>query len=563
MISTIDRHPEQYACDAQATNWADALRAARFFLSIYIHVFCAGLLIIFALSNLLRLSSYMKVPGAILVLVLSTIGLWKAIRSRYIAVHILIELVAILAISVIVFSYLSDYSYDGLYYQLPGAIALEEGWNPFSETTKSIWIDNYPHGIWYLRAAVDVATSGFDLGRIVNVLFCFTSYWSLQYWIAGAIGSRLTVLDRVLIALAAFNPIVIGELLTNLVDGVLCSLSLSLLCYSMLIQKEPGKYALLGAAATCILLVNTKLTGLAFAFIIISGALLMQWIYAGLSFRWIKLEFARMMALAVAGLVSVVLVGYRPYVTNVVDHGAVIYPPFDKILGGAIPPNLRGADHLTKLAHALFAQTASGINGEDSILKWPVQIRLSEFAASTGVSRSGGFGPFFGLFFVSTMACFIRSFLSPTRGQLHREFLTAAGIILFLCIIFPEPWWGRYIPMLPASLILLLVAGRECVCRFVLAIPCLLLIFNIAPFVAKAGWSGYLQTRYIRSALESIAQLTPQRQIKMSNAGRSIDYSRYIEHLLSRRGFNLRYSECNDGDKRLLFFDPIELCVDR
>ena len=162
------------------------------------------------------------------------------------------------------------------------------------------------------RAAFDVATSGFDLGRVINVLFAFTSYWSLQYWIAGALRDRLTVLDRALIILAAFNPTVIGELLTNLVDGVLCSLFLSLLCYSMLSQKAADKYALLGAVATCILLVNTKLTGLAFAFIIILCALLVQWICAGLSFRWVKLEYPRIMTLAAAGLVSVALVGYRP-----------------------------------------------------------------------------------------------------------------------------------------------------------------------------------------------------------------------------------------------------------
>ena len=564
MNSTVNAQTAQFVGDVQPINQVNALWAARFFLGVYIHVVCAGLLVTFALTNLFQASRYMEIPGAILVFVVSTVILSKVIRSRHIFIRILVELAIILATSVLICTYLWEYSHDGFYYHLPATIALEEGWNPFFETTKNVWIDNYPHGIWSFRAAFDVATSGFDLGRVINVLFAFTSYWSLQYWIAGALRDRLTVLDRALIILAAFNPIVIGELLTNLVDGVLCSLFLSLLCYSMLSQKAADKYALLGAVATCILLVNTKLTGLAFAFIIILCALLVQWICAGLSFRWVKLEYPRIMTLAAAGLVSVALVGYRPYVTNVVDHGAVIYPPPDVIINGQTPPNIRGADHLTKFAHALFAQTGAVNVGDDSVLKWPFQIRLSEFAASSGVALSGGFGPFFGLFLLSTLACFIGS-LSRSTGELHHEFLVASGIIVFSCVVFPEPWWVRYIPMLPVSLVLLLFAVRERVSWFLLGMPLVFLILNIGPFIAKAAWTGYLSTKNTKSDLASIARLTQQGQLKMSLDGRFVDYGLYLEYLLSRRGgFNVTYALCGADDKPLpRYFSAVELCVGR
>jgi hypothetical protein len=570
MISTVDAPPAQFVDDVQAINRAKALRASRFFLGVYVHVVCAGLLVVISLTNLFRASPYTEVPGAILVFVVSTIGLYRAIRSRHFFIRIIVELSIILAISVLVFSYVWDYSHDGLWYHVPATIALAEGWNPFFETTGNIWIDSYPHGIWSLRAAFDVATFGFDRGRVINVLFSFSSYWSLQYWIARALRDRLTVLDRALIILAAFNPIVIGELLTNLVDGVLCSLSLSLVCYLMLGRKEANKYALLGAASTCILLVNTKLSGLAFAFIIISCALLLHWIYAGLSFRWFKMEHVRIMTLAAAGLVSVALVGYRPYVTNVVDHGTIIYPPSDVILAAGsyrnanVPPNLRGADHLTKLVHGLFAQTGAVVLGDDSVLKWPFQIRRSEFAASSGVARSGGFGPFFGLIVLSTLACFLGS-LSRTTGKLHHEFLVASGIFIFSWVIFPEPYWARYIPMLPISLILLLFAVRERVSWVLLGIPLAFLILNIGPFIAKAAWTGYLWTKNTKSDLASIARSTQQGQLKISLDGRAVDYGLYLEYLLSRRGgFNVTYSLCGADDKPLpRYFSAVELCVGR
>jgi hypothetical protein len=266
-------------------------------------------------------------------------------------------------------------------------------------------------------------------------------------------------------------------------------------------------------------------------------------------------------------------------VTNFVDHGAIFYPPSDVILNpniapnpvradhptrlGNIPPNLEGADHLTKLAHGLFAQTGAVDSRDDSVLKWPFQIRRSEFAASSGVAHSGGFGPFFALIVLSTLVCFISSFRVP--GQLHQEFLVASGIIVFCWVIFPEPYVARYVPMLPIALILILLAVRERVSWFLLGIPLVLLILNISPFIAKAAWSGYLWTKNTKSDLASIARLTQQGQLKMSLPGRAVDYALYLEYLLSRRGgFNVMYSLCGANDQTLpRYFSAIELCVGR
>src|SRR5262249_33236565 len=154
-------------------------------------------------------------------------------------------------------------------------------------------------------------------------------------------------------------------------------------------------------------------------------------------------------------------------------------------------------------------------------------------------------------FLLSTLTCFFIGSLRSTTGQLHREFLIASGIIVFSCVIFPEPWSARYIPMLPVSLILLLFAVRERVSLFLLGIPLLLLVLNTLPFIAKAGWSTYLQTKNFNSSLDSIAKLTRQGQVKMSRVGRSVDYGLFIEYLLKRRGLRVTYSLCGADDKPL------------
>jgi hypothetical protein len=538
------------------------LREARFFLSIQIHLSFAGLLLLFALLNLLQISSYAMLPGSIFVIAMTMVWLYAKTKSNYLFARVLIELAAILIVSAAVFTCLRDYSYDGAHYHLPASIALAEGWNPFDERTGNLWVDHYPHGIWVLRALVDHAASRLDLGRVVNVLLSFSTYWVLLHLVSTRISVQFSIFERAFIFLAAFNPIVVGQLLTNLVDGVLCSLSLSLLFYLMLTQQKQNAFdAALGTVAACILLINTKLTGLMFAFIIISCTLVADWIASGLTARWLNIFLAKILLLLAAGIVSVVVIGYRPYVTNLMDDG-VILP--SNILHEQIPRKLEEADHLTKLAHGLFGATGANTVSDNVVMKWPGQISVSEIAASTGTARSGGFGPFFGIFLLSSLGCFLAGLWNRDSAGLHGEFIVAAGIVILSCVIFPEPWWARYIPMLPAAVFLILIGIRERVPWFFLAVPLILSIMNIGPFAAKAIWSGYLQTKNFAGNIDLAVQLARQGQVKISQSERSVDYSLYISRVLEERGIKAVYSPCGTEDKPIPFdFAPGLLCLGR
>jgi hypothetical protein len=113
---------------------------------------------------------------------------------------------------------------------------------------------------------------------------------------------------------------------------------------------------------------------------------------------------------------------------------------------------------------------------------------------------------------------------------------------------------------LPISLIFLLFAVRERVSKALLAIPLAFLVLNIGPFIAKAGWSAYLQTKHLKEALDSVEQMTPQRLVKISQPERSVNYSLYLEHLLRTRGIRVVYSLCGGNDKQLPYFTPF-LCI--
>jgi hypothetical protein len=500
---------------------------------------------------------YAKPVALIAAFLVSACHLHQTAQDKTLLFAAIAELALIIVLSLTIFAYFADCSFDGTHYHLPASIALANGWNPFFENTDSILINNYPHGLWRLRALFGVAPSGFDLGRVVNVLICFSSYWSFKYLVTTTVG-RLTFIDRALIILAAFNPIVVAELLPNLVDGALCSLCLSLISYIMLMQKEAGKTPVLGAVATCVLLVNTKLSGLYFAFIITSGCLLAWWGLAGLSLRWIKLQSWRIVTLAAAGLLSVTLVGYRPYLTNVLDYGALVYPPVNVILNDAVPPNLLDADQLTKLAHVVFGQTGALNFGENSVLKWPFQIRFSEFTASNGIALSGGFGPFFAMIVIVTLANVVYGLLFHRRGSLHRDLLIASSIFLFACLVFHEPWLARYIPLLPVSLILFLLTFRERLPYLSVMVPVALLLLNSIPFIAKEAWSAYLNTRNINEAVDQVKKLIPNRGLRISQSKRYLDESIYLEQILRTRGFIITYSLCDN--RSIVHFISIDVC---
>jgi hypothetical protein len=157
--------------------------------------------------------------------------------------------------------------------------------------------------------------------------------------------------------------------------------------------------------------------------------------------------------LITAALLAVGFVGWRPYVTNVLEHHRVVYPPPEELgykVGptGQVPPNLQSAGRGWKLAALFFARTDKSY--DPVRFKVPGTFDRDELHNMYIDTRKGGFGPLFGAVTLVALAALAWASVRPTLGFVYSHRLevllglTAYGLLT--TILFPDPWWARFVP---------------------------------------------------------------------------------------------------------------------
>jgi hypothetical protein len=426
---------------------------------------------------------------------------------------------------------------------LPATIALKNGWNPFYEKTGGVWADHYPSGVWALRALVFQITEKMDAGRILNIAFAFVSYNALVYYLAARRAALPGMAQKILALSCAASPIVVAELLTNCVDAQVASLFLTLVvCLMLSDDREIGAAALAGAVAATVLLINVKMAGLYFAFFAIAAALAGRWAQNAFSVRWLRSNIVQAGALFLGGVVAVFLVGYRPYVTNVLEHGSVVYPPVKEILKGFYPSNLIDAGQGTKFIYGVFSETGT------RALKWPWELHWRELTKSDGFS-GGGFGPLFGLEVLGAAALFgLGSYYAlRMRRPLNSELLFASLMIIVCCAFFPEPWVARYIPVAPVAVVLLALSAEAALPRIALWAFAGLVFVNLAPIAAKAMWSGYVVGRDVEQSMNKLKDAPGGSRVIIAADGRGAWHGHFLQHLLIENGVSASFGKCETG----------------
>src|SRR5690606_35660913 len=148
---------------------------------------------------------------------------------------------------------------------------------------------------------------------------------------------------------------------------------------------------------------NTKTAALYYGPLILFAALLADVTFRrgegsllSRAFGWIR---RRGLLYGAAFFVAVVGVGYKPYVTNVIDHGQLLYPSVDKIMKGNEPANMAPLTPPMKFLYGVFGRTVHSEWPIDAPIeiKIPGTFHLDEFKLLRFDTRRGGFGPFFGL----------------------------------------------------------------------------------------------------------------------------------------------------------------------
>jgi hypothetical protein len=215
--------------------------------------------------------------------------------------------------------------------------------------------------------------------------------------------------------------------------------------------------------------------------------------------------------LASAGLIALLFVGWRPYMVNLIEHHTIIYPPPAE-LGyrpgepGQIPANLDGAGRGWKLTALFFART--NMDGGPVEYKIPGTWTSHELRMASD-TRNGGFGPLFGAEIILSAVAFAWA-VSRRRRLRHMELQWSLMLTALLTtILFPEPWWARFVPLawaLPIAGVLLATASRP---GLVINSLATLVLSLAATNMVIAGYSSVadalLAARDLRGKIRSMA----------------------------------------------------------
>lgn len=430
----------------------------------------AGYYAVLGLAFLAMYGALVVVPWSFLVLRLSSVAGWMvfvavalaglvvawvvppADRIRRVAAALTL-VVATLVIGGVVAHNFYDSSFDGQTYHTDAIIAFSEGWNPFEDPHPGQFgygntAQNFPKASWLAASSLYTLTDSIEVGKSINLLPLGGSFL-----LALALLTRLGVQPRVAwagSALAAINPVWVVQSLTNYIDGQTAALLLGAVAaglWILLFERTPVASWSLGLSL--LLLVNLKFTGLYYVGLILFAlTVVLLW-----QRRWN--DFARFFVTQGAVLVVAVgVIGFNPYVQNLIDFDTPFYP----IVGpGSIdfftpnsPENLRDAPQLTQLVYGVFGAPGNPIDARAELI-WPFGADLTVTWPYTGAdARIAGLGPWFGGALLVSVALGAWLLWKDRRQWRGRPLLVGAlSVFLILSwMLHDEGWWARYTPQL-------------------------------------------------------------------------------------------------------------------
>lgn len=355
-----------------------------------------------------------------------------------------------------------DTSYDGQVYHALAVLQLQEGWNPFYDPTyaTSPYVRHYPKAPWMIGNFFYTFIRYFDVAKTTNILSLGISFFAVLGALTNLFVGRSVALLAFVAAGLASNPVVLAQLFTSYNDGLVGSLLLTFIAMLAMYAVCSERKAIIVAAIALMILVNIKFTAVGYAGVVSIGFFLfIQRTHPA------KLAKSFLFLFSV-GAISVLGIGFNPYVTNTLSMGHPFFPLAGKgkidIMTANSPADFIGKNRFEKLARSISGKTGDPWTPQKSRRKKFFSVDIKEFENVNVDTRVAGFGPF-SLWIVAGSGLLLLALLiwDWRRGVYGGLF---AGTILASVFLHPESWWARYVPQLwivPFALVLCgLFSGR-------------------------------------------------------------------------------------------------------
>lgn len=370
-----------------------------------------------------------------------------------------------------------DLSYDGNTHHKQAVVFLAQRWNPLRESVADfapfqelypggnviqLWIDHYARGAWLYGAAMYDLTGWIEAGKSYTLVAMCAAGLML-----GAFLSRRGLASWQCVAvalLAAVNPITVPQFITYYNDALLmmCLLLVLMSLYVVALANagrledaSMRRTALLVFTCAFIACAQTKFTGLAYAGLFSLAFLVVFGVQAAV-LRGPAVRRFVALGLLMAGtvVVSVGVVGFSPYVTNLLGFGNPFFPLAGEgaadIMTSNSPAGFDDMSQLQKEFVALFSQLlqiGQDVDGSETTLKVPLSIDLGELKYLRAPdARISGFGVLYSGIAIVNFLCVI-PMLAISRKRWPVFFACCVAYyasVVALGIIFTDSWWARY-----------------------------------------------------------------------------------------------------------------------
>lgn len=371
-----------------------------------------------------------------------------------------------------------DLSYDGNTHHKQAVAFLAQGWNPlggsvagfsaFQELYPSgdaiqLWIDHYARGPWLYGAALYDLTGWIEAGKSYTLVSMLAAGIMLGAFLArrGFAGWQCALVAL----LAVVNPITVPQMITYYNDAVLmmCLLLMLLCLYITALDNAEDvtdasmrRISLLVFACSFIACAQVKFSGLAYAglfslaFLVVYGA--QAAMLRGRAVR--RFVGVGLLMVAAVGL-SVLVVGFSPYVTNLIGFGNPFYPLSGAdavdIMAHNTPAGFESMSVLEREFAALFSQMLplgqDAVSETETTLKVPFSLQLDELRYLRAPdARISGFGVLYsGIALVSITLVVPMLVASRKRWPVFFACCVAYyASVVALAVIFTDSWWARY-----------------------------------------------------------------------------------------------------------------------
>jgi hypothetical protein len=351
---------------------------------------------------------------------------------------------------------------------MESAIQMKEGWNPFktelpADFNQALWLNHYGKGVEDPQATIYAFTHRLETTKSTNFMMLTASFCLVMAFLTKL--NRFSLRKNLLFSgLLAFSPVTFYQLLNTYLDGQLCSFILCLIAVACLLFIHSDRFYLTLLASVLIVLVNIKFTALVFA-AVFTAAMLMTFLVA----KKYKTFKKSIVVAAMATLFGVGIVGYFPYVINMVQYHDILYPGLPMLKSEALkftPPALRNRNQLSKFFISFFSHTDNLhlTVTKDPVIKPKIPFTLNKTdifnASKPYVVFIAGMGPFFSGICLTAIVIFLYWLRKLKDRKEALPVIILAATVLFSSLIISEAWYARYVPQLWLFPIILLIASE-------------------------------------------------------------------------------------------------------